>query len=475
MSDALDVRLRWSVSAPFASLKDAPLKWWNWQTRRRFPGVSSEQRVAARRRSGALAFDVASEPLVSVVIPAHGKYPLTWACLEALAAARTKCMFEVIVVDDASPDATAEVMASVAGVRLLRNERNLGFIASCNAGARIAKAPWLCFLNNDTHVTDGWLDELLWTANSDAEIGIVGSQLVFPDGRMQEAGATIFKDGTGHHLGRNRDRKRPEYNFARDVDYVSGASLLISKQLFEQLGGFDPYFAPAYFEDVDLAFKVRRAGKRVRYQPLSVVVHYEGMTSGRSEARGVKRYQLENREKFVARWQRELSAEHAPAQWRTVASATLRQPRKLLVVTEQLPTPGSEPHARLLRLSRGPNHVSLFATNCTESCERSRSLRRAGVEVFYRPYVSSLGQAVAEAARRGALTLWAWQPKLAKAAAIACRACAPSARIYGHGSSREPEWHEIEAFIHGLESDESMLVGGVSAHRTACASLDAIA
>lgn len=457
MGDALDARLRWSVAAPLTSLKNASLQWWSWQTRRRFPGLLSEPQVARRRSAGALSFELPPEPLVSVLIPAYGKHSLTWACLEALASARTKCAFEVLVVDDASPDDSAAVIESVPGLRLLRNARNLGFIGSCNAAARAASAPFLCFLNNDTRVTDGWLDELLWTIDSEADIGIVGSRLIFPDGRMQEAGATIFKDGTGYHLGRNRDPKRPEYNFARDVDYVSGASLLIAKSLFHELKGFDSHYAPAYFEDVDLAFRARAMGKRVRYQPLSVVVHYEGMTNGRSEASGVKRYQVDNREKFVARWQAELSAQQPPAESRTVAAATLRQPHKVLVLSEGLPAPGSELQQQLLRLARAPNHVSLFATDCSTRLEQSSALRRAGVEVFYPPYVSSLGQAVVEAARRGPLTIWAWQPQLARAASIACRAYAPSARIYGRGATLEPEWGDVQRLIHGLEIDEREL------------------
>lgn len=453
MADALDVRLRWSVADPLASAKDAPRMWWNWQARRRFPGTLSEQQVAERQRRGSPAFESVPEPQVSIIIPSYAKYPLTWRCLEALASARTKCPFEVIVVNDASPDATATVIGSVPGVRLVTNERNLGFIGSCNAGAHVARAPFLCFLNNDTYVTDDWLDELLWTANSDADVGIVGSQLIFPDGSMQEAGATIFKDGTGYHLGRNRDPKRPEYNFARDVDYVSGASLLISKALFDELGGFDSHYAPAYYEDADLAFRVRQRGKRVRYQPLSLVVHYEGMTNGRKETHGVKRYQLTNRDKFSARWQRELSTDHAPAEWRTVAAATLRQPTKLLVLADRLPAIACDEYERLLELARAPNHVSLFTSKFSDQFRESSNLRRAGVEVFYRPYVSSLGQATVEAARRGPLTIWAWQPNLARAAAIACRAFAPSIRIYGYGSSDSTEWREVQGLIHGLRRD----------------------
>ena len=118
------------------------------------------------------------------------------------------------------------------------------------------------FLNNDTEVTAGWLGALRETFQLDPRAGLVGAKLVFPDGRLQEAGGIIWRDATGWNFGKFDDPEKPEYNFLREVDYCSAACVMVPKSLFDSVGGFDPRFAPAYYEDVDLAFKIRRAGGR---------------------------------------------------------------------------------------------------------------------------------------------------------------------------------------------------------------------
>src|SRR5262249_36533764 len=162
-------------------------------------------------------------------------------------------------------------------------------------------------------VEEGWLDELRDTFDARPDAGTVGSKLIYPDGALQEAGGIIWADGAASNFGKGDDPSRPEYNYLRPVDYLSGASIMLPRDLLRQLGGFDESYGPGYYEDVDLAFRVRAAGKSVLYQPMSCVTHYEGITSGTDSRSGAKASQIANRPKFLDRWREALANRPAAA------------------------------------------------------------------------------------------------------------------------------------------------------------------
>lgn len=259
-----------------------------------------------------LVFPIFEAPLVSVVIPVYNNFDYTYLCLKSILENTPDTAYEIIIADDNSSDQTIDIDRYVKNIVVIRDGINRGFLKNCNKAARYAKGEYLLFLNNDTQVQPNWLSSMITLIQSDTTIGMVGSKLVYPDGKLQEAGGIIWQDASGWNYGHLDDPMKAEYNYVKEADYVSGASLMIQTSLWETIGGFDERYVPAYYEDADLAFEVRKQGFKVVYQPASVVIHFEGVSHGTDTNRGIKRYQLHNQEKFLEKWGNVLQQTHLP-------------------------------------------------------------------------------------------------------------------------------------------------------------------
>lgn len=257
-------------------------------------------------RKPILEFEAVQNPSVSIIIPVYNQFEYTYACLKSILENTKEIAYEVIIADDVSTDQTTKLANYAKNISIVRNETNLGFLKNCNHAAKKARGSYLLFLNNDTTVTMNWLKPLVTLMEQDKTIGMTGSKLVYPNQILQEAGGVIWSNGDGWNYGRNDLSDKPEYNYVKEVDYISGAAMMIRSTLWKEIGGFDERFAPAYYEDTDLAFSVRKAGYLVVYQPKSVVLHYEGISNGIDVNNGIKRYQIENKEKFKEKWTKEL-------------------------------------------------------------------------------------------------------------------------------------------------------------------------
>lgn len=327
------------------------------------------------------------EPQVSIVIPVYGQHDTTYNCLASIAANPPSVPYEVIVADDASPQSAAEALAVVQGVRIIRHPANLGFLGNVNAGTAQAKGEWLIILNNDTLVCHKAFDALLQTFANHSNVGLVGAKLLNADGSVQEAGGIIWRDGSGWNWGRNQHRDDPRFNYVRDVDYCSGAVLAIRRSLFESMGGFDTHFAPAYYEDTDLAFRVREQGLRVLYQPAAEVYHLEGVSHGRDINSGMKAYQVVNAEKFYQRWQATL-ANHRENAHEAEQEAHRNTRGNVLVIEACMITPdqdsGSVRMLNLLDLLRSEGyHVTFVADNLEYVEKYVNQLQQRGIEVYH--------------------------------------------------------------------------------------------
>ncbi|MDA7585508.1 glycosyltransferase [Luminiphilus sp.] len=355
----------------------------------RFPDAATPKAIAELPPIPAdevLAFPESDQPKVSILIPVYNEWVITHRCLWSILQ-YTEGEYEVIIADDCSTDETANIANYVTGVTVVRQEENQRFLKNCNRAAEKARGDFLLLLNNDSTVTESWLAPLLKLFES-SDVGIVGPKLLFPSGKLQEAGGIIWDDASGWNYGRADDPSRPQYNYVREADYVSGAALMIRRSLWRELGGFDETFVPAYYEDTDLCFSVRAAGYKVLYQPASAVVHYEGMTNGTDIGGGQKQYQVVNQQRFLEKWQSELALFHYPnAEQVSRARDRSRDKRSVLIIDHYVPHYDKDAGSRStwmyieLMLDMGWR-VQLIGANFFPHQPYTEKLQQMGVEVL---------------------------------------------------------------------------------------------
>ena len=358
------------------------------------PATFNASGVVSELDDGPVVLETSEEPVVSILIPSYGQHQTTRNCLASLAKHPPRVPFEVLVVDDAFPDPFDAEHWSVSGVRIIRNPENLGFLRSCNSAAQKARGGFLLLLNNDTLLHDGSVDALLDTFGRFPDVGAVGAKLLFADGTLQEAGGIVWRDASAWNWGRDENPDDPRFNYVRNVDYCSAAALMVDMAVWRELGGFDEHFVPAYYEDTDLCFAIRAAGKRVLFQPAALVTHLEGVSHGTDTSQGMKAHQVANKVNFEQKWSSQL-AQHAGNAVNPMRERDRGVIGRILWVEACMLTPDQDSGSlRTLRLLRILVEMGFKVTFVADNLQRmnpyASQLEQQGIEVLYQPTVNSV-------------------------------------------------------------------------------------
>lgn len=345
--------------------------------------------------SKTLVIPLAENPVVSIIIPVYNGWKMNYRCVKSIIENTSGLSYEIIFADDCSTDETKNCTDKITNLVHLYNTVNLGFLKNCNHAVKSARGEFILLLNSDTEVLPNWLSPLVALIRSDEKIGMVGSKLIYPDGRLQEAGGIIWNDASGWNYGKFQDANAPEYNYIKEVDYISGASIMLRKSLWQQLGGFDERFVPAYFEDSDLAFAIREKGYKIMYQPLSEVVHYESVSHGKEEEQpvegkiSIKSVRLLNQKKFYEKWKEVLLREHFPNAENAFHARDRSAGKKtILIIDHYVPEYDKDAGSKSvfqyieLFLSLGLQ-VKFIGDNFFQSEPYTTILQQMGVEVLY--------------------------------------------------------------------------------------------
>jgi GT2 family glycosyltransferase len=327
------------------------------------------------------------DPLLSVVMVTYGGWEWAAKSLTGLVE-HTEPVYEVIIVDNASPDGTGErLQERVRGATLVQNATNVGFGPAANQGAALTSGPYLCFLNPDALVQQGWLPPLLEVLQNDPRAGAAVPRLLNLDGTLQEAGSLVGWDGTTWALGHGDDPEDLQYRFRRYVDFGSAACLVMPRWLFVELGGFDAAYVPAYCEDVDLCLSIGARGFRTAYQPRSIVRHAR---SASTDVQHAQRLIDRNRRILHHRWKEKLATRPSLDDLddypnRIFAARDSEELDRILLVLDDVPP--NDPDDRASRLVYGTAalwptaRITLIAVQSRVAEAGASALLDRGVEV----------------------------------------------------------------------------------------------
>lgn len=360
----------------------------NWNRNSASSHITSPKRIFNNYDDIILSFDKCLEPTISIIIPVYNNWGYTERCLKSIkkdVQAGGFSSFEIIVADDGSKDETKERIKNIPGVVSVVNEKNLGFLRNCNNAAKYAKGKYILLLNNDTEVSEGWLDKFLYVFSNFDNVGIVAGKLIYPDGRVQEAGGVMMQNGWGHPYARFDNPDKYNLNYIRQVSCAIGACFIIDRQLFNKMGGFDEIYAPAHYEEFDLEFSIQAAGYRMMYQPSVEIIHHESVSGG-GEFRD--KQSLINHEKFSLKWKDRLNDQPSNVEDPILYKEFSKNKKKILLIEDMVPhhdkhAGGLTIYQYIFLLKKLNFDITFYPDDLRKISPYTEQLQQAGIEVVY--------------------------------------------------------------------------------------------
>jgi len=328
-------------------------------------------------------------PKISIIIITYNQVEALRRNLYSIKSKTTYQNYEIILVTN-NKDENSEMRKFLKTLKdsvfIYQDEYSFGGMN--NFGASKASGDYLLILNDDMEVLNpNWLESFLSLA-LDKEVGAVGGKLLFSNGKVQDCGGIVWKNANAWNYGRFHAQNDVKLNYVRDVDYVTGACLFVKKEIFDKVGGFDLQYNPAYWEDVDLCFSIRKLGLRVLYQPLASLIHYEGMTQGTDTAKGIKSFQIVNKEKFEEKWKEELKNRLEDSDSNSFFERDRRDGLNILYIDHYVPEPDKDSGSlrtfnMISILSYMNNKITFWPDNLKNTIPYVPELQQKGVEVIH--------------------------------------------------------------------------------------------
>lgn len=333
---------------------------------------------------------LAVAPKVSVIIPMCNEVEHVYYCIRSILEKSNFNNYEVIVVDDASEKGTSFLNEHIKNLTIIKNDIQQGYIRSCNVAAGNAKGEYLLFLSHDTLVRKDWMAEMLKTFERFEGIGIVGSMHVNPDNKVKEAGGIVWSDGSKTQYGHGDEPEEAEYNFLREVDCVSGSSMMVRREVWEEAGGYDERYLLQSCEDVDICLTTWKLGYKVVYQPASVVVHYEGARYDKDVDMSTKKQLAQCRKLFREKWQEELAQKSKKGKKIFLERSRGARYKHVLVIGQDVPATennNTENISNLMDMLMDMGcKVAFMSTYDRQSQQHIDTLQQKGVEVMVGDY-----------------------------------------------------------------------------------------